>query len=77
MRTAALLSDEKHKIRYKQELEWSNLLDYATDEFFNWNINVQLYRSPSDLEISYSGIVLRLQPVAVVATATASATVLP
>ena len=57
MRTAALLSDEKHKIRYKQELEWTNLLDYAMDELFAWNINVQLYRSPSDLEISYSGIV--------------------
>jgi len=73
MRTAALLSDEKHKIRYKQELEWSNLLDYATDEFFAWNINVQLYRSPSALEIGYSGIVIRFQPV--VATATASATI--
>lgn len=74
MRTAALLSDEKHKIRYKQELEWTNLLDYAMDELFAWNINAQLYRSPSALEISYSGLVLRfLQPV--VATATASATI--
>ena len=73
MRIAALLSDEKHNIRYKQELEWSNLLDYATDEFFAWNINVQLYRSPSDLEIVYSGIVIRFQPV--VAKATVNATI--
>ena len=73
MRTAALLSDEKHNIRYKQELEWSTLLDYAMDELFAWNINVQLYKSPTALEMVYSGLVLRFQPV--VATATASATI--
>jgi len=73
MRIAALLSDEKHNIRYKQELEWSNLLDYATDELFAWNINVQLYRSPSALEIAYNGIVIRFQPV--VAKATVNATI--
>ena len=74
MRTAALLSDEKHNIRYKQELEWSKLLDFATDEFFNWNINVQLKRHETAPQLAYSGLILRFQPISV-ATATAKATV--
>ena len=74
MRTAALLSDEKHNIRYKQELEWSKLLDFATDEFFYWNIIIQLKRNETALGLAYSGLILRFQPISV-ATATAKATV--
>ena len=67
--TGEKIGDEKHMIRYEQELEWYKLLDYATDMFFSFGINTQLVRSEA-LELMSAGLVFRFQPI--VATAIAN-----
>lgn len=63
IKLAASLVDEKHSVRYEQEMEWSELLDFACDAFHAWNVDAQLLRRRDALPLVHCGLVFRFRPV--------------